>query len=250
MRGGIAGNPAKCGCSSALALSHTSHARRCTRADWAKSQPQGAVGYMARFLCHVLFRTGRLTACLGTRGRGGRVAVNNRGAVSEGNALQQHLVQTGTPVTTLPDCILYQAFSKTNVPPTDCQRPSTDCTDRAGCHRRARDALARVWPKVALSFPASWGRQAGGQGCPVILGWLGCDHPKRKKGAPCPVACFHNLALNEPPNASAKQVRTGQGRRETTGTREQRLTRIQVRGVAPGPSCAALLCTVCSFGRF
>lgn len=198
---------------------------------------------------NALFRTGRLPAW-GTRGRGWLFM--NGGAVSEGNALQQHLgrlflarrrrarvrredlCRQGTPVTTLPDCILYQAFSKTNVPPTDC----TDCTG--------------LPQKVALSFPASWGCQAGGQGCPVILGWLGCDHPKRKKkkGAPCPVACSHNLALNEPPNASAKQVRTGHRGRENNwhmATRERRLTRIQVRGVAPAPD---LLCSArsCGFG--
>lgn len=145
-------------------------------------------------------------------------------------------VQTATPIATLPDRILYQAFSKTKVPPTDCNWLHwlhwLPWLPREG---------QGFWAWVALSLPASWGRQAGGQGCPVILGWLGCDHPKRKdqkRGPPCPVACFHNLALNEPPNASAKQVRAGHegGKHWHTGAATDAHTSTR-RGPCPGCRC-------------
>lgn len=140
-------------------------------------------------------------------------------------------VQTATPIATLPDCILYQAFSKTNVPPTDCQRPSTDCTDGLF---RARD----IWPKVALSFPASWGRQAGGQGCPVILGWLGCDHPKRKKGPPARWHVFTIWHLMSRQMQSPRQVRARQGGGNTrhTGATTDAHTSTR-RGPCPGACC-------------
>lgn len=204
---------------------------------------------MAGFLFHVRFRTG-VCLLLGTRGRGGSLieaqSAREKSVTVASSRLflarcrtctraERHRRRQRCPLRHCPIAFDTKPFPRpTFLPLTATDRPAAAPTALTASEE-ARD----IWSKVALSFPASWGRQAGGQGCPVILGWLGCDHPKRKKGAPCPVACFHNLALNEPPNASAKQVkaRSGGGNTRHTGATTDAHTSTRL-GPCPGGFCA------------